>query len=259
MTEIVPWTPTPFSEGTDLLPQGPQKVDNRGREHIQSEDLVLPVLSLTTGTSKAMSLDGAKLGLFYHSGAQQFIQPPIRVIFCSHWKSRALWPDPNDPDTRDLEICRSRDAVLGTTYGVCNDCGFKEWRDPPRLPGKPKGKSLRPICSLSYCFLALTDLGPAIMRFSRSSTPSAKDYITAWKTSPYPLWAFPTIISVRQETRESGGKKQPYFVMTPRWERKVAIPPHLQAIAGQLFESTQKSITNAKPIGDDDDSGYTDP
>lgn len=229
------WQPRAF-EGSDLLPverfQGAavDKIDMRGRESIELRDLIIPSLRILTGQSKPVQerQQGAELGLFHHSGVDKFYKPPLRVLVCAHTRSRALFPNPSDPRHKGLEACFSRNSVTGTVYGDCESCKHKNW-------GKDKGD--KPACSESHNFTVLTPDGPAVLRLWKSSYNSAREFLTAWQVSPHPVWYHPAVITARSETKElPGGKKQPYFILDLRWDRRETVPPAAQDMAWTVHQ-----------------------
>lgn len=227
------WTPAPF-EGSDLLPVAlaiPQ--DRTGREHVSGEDMVLPGLSVLQGMSDAVmqgNIEDARPGRFFHSGAQEVFEPPLRVLICAHTKSRSLFPKEDRVEHAGLEECVSRDAVQGSRYGDCDAC-------PHRLWG-PKNES--PACSESHNFTVLTSFGPAVIRFTRTSYKAAKNFLTTWTMSPKPLWAHPAIVTVKQQQRRlKSGKDATFYSMEIRWSQREDVPPVAQAAARTIYEQVQ--------------------
>ena len=228
--EVQVWTPTPFV-GTDLLPTslGANAVDRTGREHVESGDLVLPSMSVLQGMSEAVTkgtVEGARPGKFFHSGCQEVLDGPIRVLLCAHTRSRALFVQPDRAEHKGLESCMSRDGIDGTVYGHCDSCPHKEW-------GK---NNVPPPCSESHNFTALTKFGPAVIRFARTSFKAARNFLTTWTMSPRPLWAHPAIITVNQQSRRlATGKDATYYSMDIRWAQREDVPAPAQSAARAIW------------------------
>ena len=238
--EVALWTPSAFT-GSDLLPvaTGNQKVDRTGRELITAEDMVLPSLTLLQGSSEVVKqgVEGAKAGLFYLSGAEEFFKPPLRVLAVAHTKSRSLFPKPDRPEHAGLEECLSRDAVEGSFYGMCEICPHKEWDNENDRP---------PPCSESHNFVVLTPMGPAIIRFQRTSYKAAKKLLTAWNMSSDPLWAHPLEIRTSIRTDKVNGRDSTTHVMETKWVQREAVPPHVMEAARAAFQTVMAAHEHGK-------------
>jgi len=229
-TAIQVWTPSPF-EGSDLLPVNiadVPKTDLRGREHVEVEDLILPQLQLLQGQSDAVTsgdVEGATPGKFYLTSTQEVVEGPIRVLLCAHTKSRALFPK-DGPAFAGVEKCISKNGVTGSVYGSCDACKHRSWRDG----------NLPPLCSESHNFVALTPFGPAVMRFARTSFKTARMFLTSWTLTPKPLWAHPTVVFAKKDSKEVGGKMTTFYKMEMRWLQKETIPPAAQDAAAAVHD-----------------------
>ena len=233
------WTPSPF-EGNDLLPVtlGSQQVDRTGRENIEAEDLKFPSLTLLQGSSEVVKqgVEGARAGLFYLSGAEEFFTPPIRVLVCAHTKSRSLRPRPDRPEHDGLQECFSRDAIEGSHYGDCESCPHRQWGENRR----------RPACSESHNFTVLTPFGPAILRFQSTSIKAAKTFLTAWTGSPDPVWAHPLIIRTSQRQDQVNGRPSTTHIMETKWAQRETVPPAAQAAARAIYEQVMSAHERGK-------------
>jgi hypothetical protein len=247
--EIAPWQPAPFN-GTDLLPValGDRKADMIGRQHIEVEDLILPSLKLLQGSSEEVKqgVDGARAGLFWLSGAEEPFKPPLRVLAVAHTKSRALFPKEDRPEHEGLEECRSKDAKEGNRYGACEECPHSKWDD---ANGRP------PACSESHNFTVLTPLGPAVMRFQRTSIKAAKKLLTAWSMSQDPLFAHPLQISTSIRTDKVNGRDSTTHVMETKWLQREAVPPAAQEAARAVYSQVMAAHEQGKFGTTDDDAG----
>jgi hypothetical protein len=243
--EVQLWTPSKF-DGDDLLPVdlGNSKADTRGRENVEAEDLILPAIQLLQGQSDAVTQEngpeGAKPGKFYHTGAQEVFDGPLRVLLCAHTKSRALFPKEDTP--AGIEKCLSRDGVEGTVYGSCDACPHRAWREN----NKP------PLCSESHNFTALTPYGPAIIRFARTSYKSARLFLTSWTMTPKPLWAHPALIVAKSDSKEVRGKMTTFFKMELRWLQRETVPPAVQEAAAAVHAQVSSAHEQGKFGGSDD-------
>lgn len=237
--EITPWQPTEFA-GSDLLPIALGKpMDTVGRQHIEVEDLILPSLKLLQGSSEEVKqgVDGARAGLFWLSGVEEAFSPPLRVLAVAHTKSRSLFPKEDRPEHDGLEECRSKDAKQGTRYGSCADCPYSQWDN---VNGKP------PACSESHNFTVLTPMGPAVMRFARTSIKSAKKLLTSWSMSQSPLWAHPLVVYTKTRTDKVNGRDSTTHVMETKWLQREDVPPHVQDAARAVYTQVMTAHEHGK-------------
>jgi hypothetical protein len=233
--ELEPWAPSSFEEynGTDMIP------DMRpagalapvgglvGRENIEPEDLVLPSMLLLQGMSEPVTggEQGAQPGNFWLTTAGEVFKPPLRVILVHHSRSRALFPQPNNPRTSELKKCLARAGVKGTVYGICDNCEHTAW-GPRNEP---------PACSESHNFVAWTQFGPCVLRLAKTSFKAARNFLTTWRMSNKNLWAHPCIFTVKKQQRNlSDGQNVTFFSMDMRWQQKEDVPPDYQRSALEL-------------------------
>jgi len=230
MGELQVWAPSPF-DGDDLLPValGARKVDDTGRQNIEPGDLIFPTLKMLQGSSEEVKqgVDGAKAGLFWLTGVNEVFKPPIRVLACAHTKSRTLFPKPDRPEHAGLQECLSRDGRWGSSYGDCVSCSHKDWDSVNSRP---------PACSESHNFTVLTPMGPAIIRFARTSIKSARNFLTAWRMSPDTLWSHPIVITTKIRTDMVNGRPSTTHVMEMRWLMRENVPPDVQAAARTIYD-----------------------
>jgi hypothetical protein len=246
--QISVWTPPPLPKGTDLLPPviaGFEKVNTIGRENVHAEDMIVPIMSIVTGTSQSLKKDKTKIGWIHVSGVEQFYEAPLRVIVCAHTRGRALFPNAKIPEHKDLRTCTSRNAIHGTEYGECASCGHKEW-GPNRQP---------PACAESHNFTVLTTDGIAIMRFKKYGFKEAKKFLSAWNLSPYPLWQFPAIITLEEKNELKNGQPVAYYVPHIDWDRRISLPESLQARA-QVVHAQVSSAHEAGRFGAAEEDEY---
>ena len=242
------WTPNTFDKGTDLLPvHAAGSRSTRGQENVRSEDLVLPVIKLLQGMSPEVTeqtVEGAVPGAFLHTGVQEVFKGPLRVLVCAHTRSRALFPNDKDDDYDGLEQCLSRDGKEGSTYGSCDACHHTEWR-PDRKP---------PLCSEAHNFTVLTSYGPAILRFSKRSMPSARNFLTTWTMSGKDIWMHPAVISTKQhvDVVDQRGTKATNYSLEIRWQAREDVPPAAQQAALSIYE-TVSSANDAGKFGGNDE------
>lgn len=236
--EMVVWTPKEFS-GNDILPAliDPSEFhvtgipDMLGRENIDPDDMVVPSLNLLHGTSDAVEnkVPDAEAGLFMHTGTEEVLpEGALRLIFVHYHKSNALFPK-DDPRYQGLETCRSPDQVRGDVYGLCKDCGkCYDWDEENNLP---------PLGAQTHNFVAMTSMGPVMMRFSKSNYDAGNRFITSWKQSGKKLFTHPVVIRVLQKPKElKGGKTTMYFTVQIAWQTTEKVPDALQLAAYELYK-----------------------
>ncbi len=250
------WTPSKF-DGADLLPvlraPDPNGEEVVGRDNVSQKDMVLPALVLLQGMSPEVvkgEHPDARPGKILHTGTQQVVKGPIRVLFVHHSKSNLLSPEPNDPRFAGLERCLSRDAITGDRYGDCELCRkCFEWG--PRTPANPKGT--KPLGAQSHNFVAMTEHGPAIMRFSRTSFQAARVFVTNWMSGSKNLWHHPVVVRVKSETaRLPNGQETTYYHWEPVWQLADVAPPQMRAEARRLYDVVEAAFQAGRLAGADE-------
>jgi hypothetical protein len=240
------WTPSKF-DGSDLLPvlrpPDPDAEAVVGRDNVSQKDLVLPSIRLLQGMSPEVlknEVEGARAGLILHTGTQSLLKSPLRVLFVHHSKSNLLAPDATKPEYNGLERCLSRDAITGDRYGDCEVCRkCLDWG--PKTAQNPKGT--KPLGAQSHNFVCMTELGPAIMRFSRTSFQAARTFITTWMTGSKNLWAHPVVVRVRQEENTlPNGQKAIYYHWEPIWQQAEQVPKAMREMALALHNIAEAAF-----------------
>lgn len=259
MTDKLAIWEQPKFEGTSLIPTAesvaltanPQGVV--GRENVDVEDLIVPTLSLLQGQSDAVTsaLPGAVPGLFQHSNSGEIIQPPLKCVVVHYHKSNAFFPQADKyPEAKDLEKCLSRDAMVGTQYGSCEECRkCLDWMDD----GRP------PMGARNHMFTVLTDTGPAMLRFSRTSYKAGKRFLSNWNFSTKNLWDHPVLISVKAEPKQlPGGKSTVYQTLTMHWLTDEVTPNDWRAACLRMFNQISGAHEAGK-LGDELEGSQNDP
>jgi hypothetical protein len=253
------WQPKQF-EGSDLLPvirpPDPNAEEIVGRDNVSQKDLILPSIRLLQGMSPEVinsEVEGARPGLILHTGSQTVLKPPVRVLFCHHSKSNALLPDPTKPEYAGLERCISRDAVTGDRYGDCATCKrCTEWG--PRTAQNPKGT--KPLGSQSHNFVCMTEMGPAVMRFGRTSFQPARTFVTTWMTGQKNLWHHPVVVRARSESMVlPNGQQTTYFYWEPVWQVTEVVPPEVRALCRALYDQADAAFQAGRLASTGDEAG----
>lgn len=241
--EIAVWTPKEF-DGNDLLPLSfmggeiavegvPQDV---GRDNVDPNDLILPALTLLQATSKAVQdkVEGANPGQFMHTGTEEVLPAgPIRVILAHYHKGNALFPK-EDARYDGLETCIAPDGVEGSVYGLCEECGRCMW---PENGGLPLNGASSPLGAETHHFVAFTDWGPCMLRFSRTSFRGGSKFLTTWRMSRKNLWAHPAVVRVSEGHKTlKSGKTTSFYHMAMTWQTTERVPDELQRLAYQLYQ-----------------------
>ena len=238
-TEIVAWEPKLFP-GNDLLPMEVHSdiievpdIPLVGEEEIDPDDLIVPALNLLHGTSKAVTegLDGAVPGRFIHSGTQEVLpEGDLRVIVAHYHKGNALFPKEGERYA-NLETCISSNGVEGTVYGFCEECRKCFWKNDGTPEEPPLGAEV-------HHFVLLTNMGPVMLRLSRSSYKSGSEFLSTKSSKRRNYWAHPTIVKVVQEPKTlPTGKVTMYYTLRIMWQLTEKVPAELQRTAYELYKS----------------------
>jgi hypothetical protein len=236
--EIAVWQPSEF-EGEDLLPVSmmDEEADLSGRDQIRTEDIILPTLKVLQPTSEECNdYDGAEPGLLWHSGCMEVFRPPVRAIAIAHNRSNALFPKEDNPRYAGLQQCLARDGEHGDVYGECAKCPNLEW-----------GANNEPaLCSASQNFILMTEFGPCMIRFSRSSHRAGKDFLSQWMGTRKPIFAHPVIIDTASRVKVVGRKQVTYWVQTMRWQVREKLPPEVKEMARDSATFFQQALKEKK-------------
>jgi len=227
-------------KGTDLVPapsalSAPRELTSLA--NVDQGDLVLPYLVLaqpgnfqtladTTGATDVMP------GMFVNSMNGQVARPPIRALVVHHNKSRALQPDKDKTEYDGLEMCLSRDGIVGTVYGSCATCPHAKWRE--------NGQRNKPLCTESAVFALLTPSGPAMLRVKKSTkqnTAAVKNILSAAIFDEKELWdRYLVIGSEKQSGKTASGKDTTYYTYTLSWLRTDEVPEQLVEAAKRMHD-----------------------
>lgn len=205
-----------------------------GLENVEAKDMVLPRLSCLQGMSKQVAdgVPGAAPGKFYLSSTGEVIEGPLRVLIVHHHKSRALFPDERKPEMAGLESCFSNDALIGTRYGDCFRCKYKDW-----------GKDRKPpLCKEAHDFVVLTKNGPAVLKLAGTSYAAGSSLVSGLKNdfSRPNMWDFPAVITAVKAKSWAG------YTVDIRLDRQDPVPPSLRAAARKIYDDLNASFQVGK-------------
>ncbi len=254
---VTVWKPQQAFQGTDLVPElrsSTAIVEKPpggllGRENVEPGDMILPSMLLLQGMSDPVTdqIKDAQPGKFWLSTAGEVIEPPLRLLLVHHSRSRALFPQPNNMRSKDLNKCLARDAIEGTEYGLCKECDHKKWG--------PNNEA--PACSESHNFVAWTYFGPAVLRFAKTSFKSARNFLTTWNLAEKNMWAHLAIVTVKKNQKTlSDGQNATYFTMDMRWDQKEDVPLAFQENAVELYHQIQQAHEAGRFKPDAEEAGY---
>lgn len=246
--ELTTWQPSQF-DGEDLLPISilHEDADLSGRESVRTEDIILPVLKVLQPTSEECNdYEQAEPGLLWHTGAMEAFKPPVRAIAIAHNRSNALFPKDDNPRYNGLKQCLARDGENGDVYGPCAECPHLQWGEE----GEPA------LCSTSQNFILLTEYGPCMIRFSRSSHRPGKDFLSQWMGTRKPIFAHPVVIDTASRVKVVGRKQITYWIQTIRWQVREKLPTELKAVARESAAFFHRAIREQRlsvDVHDDED------
>jgi len=212
-----------------------------GTQNIDTSDLVLPELKLCQSMSDEVQEGIAKAGQYVLSTTNEVFDPPLQVLVVFHSKGRCLFPK-DAAGSGHLEVCLSKDALTGTTYGDCADCAHKEW--PTEAQKTQQWKS--PHCSEQNNFVVLLPQGPAVIRFARTSFKNSKKFLSAFNFSRKNLWHYVAVLRTKPETKVMGSKQATYYTHRLDWDGKDPLPESLRKAARETFDLLEEMDSASK-------------
>ena len=258
------WKPKDFS-GNDLLPyeqclaiEEIEGVPLLGEDKIDPDDLVLPVLALLHGTSDAVTsgVEGAVPGRFMHTGTEEVLpEGPVRLIIVHYHKGNALFPK-DEERYKGVETCISPDGVEGSEYGDCKACGKCFW---PEDGGLPLDGAKSPLGAEVHHFVALTNMGPAIIRFSRSSFKAGSKFLSSKSLARKNYFAHPVVVRVTQGDKTlPTGKVTKFFTLQMAWQTTEKVPAELQVHCAELYKSIDQKHETGNLKSNDEGADFDD-
>lgn len=257
------WKPKAFN-GTDLLPyeqclavEEIEGVPLLGEDKIDPDDLVLPVLALLHGTSAAVTDDvpDAVPGKFMHTGTEEVVEGPVRLVVVHYHKGNALFPK-EEPRYEGVETCISPDGVEGTVYGDCKECGKCFW---PEDGGLPLEGATSPLGAEVHHFVALSNMGPVIVRFSRSSYKAGSKFLSAKSLARKNYFAHPAVVRVVQGDKTlPTGKVTKFFALQMAWQTTEKVPAELQVHCAELYKNIDQKHETGNLKSNDEEAGFDD-
>lgn len=147
----------------------------------------------TTKTQIDVNGKEARPGEFFHLAKRQ-IYKELPVIILGFSLERVLW---SDDEKNPQVLCRSRDAIRGTNYGLCSQCQYSKWNgnQPPK-------------CKLFMRLVCLdADGDPFLLTAKGVSFSPARRLINSILGARLPLFAFE--ITIKSELVE--GKNRRFY------------------------------------------------
>lgn len=162
-----------------------------GLEDVNIKSLKLPQMVLMQGESPAVSKGAASPGMILNNITEEVLaKQKAGVIFIPsfYFMRRVKWIPMDAGGGID---CRSRDGIVGDTYGECGSCKFAtDW-----TKGADGKGNIPPSCSLYHCFMGhiegmpipiILDMGKSkekvaqkllsVLMFGGTTTPWEKKY-----------------------------------------------------------------------------------
>lgn len=188
---------------------------------IEASDFYIPSLKVLNGTSDECKSGKARPGNFWNPYTNQEFKAPMRGVVCFWMKTR--YKRENQKSDPKTEQCMSFDMKVGTRYGECEPCPYKEW-------GTDRKRA--PECSMSHCFILATPDGPLMLRLRKKAEKYAKQFVTQKQTSQQNWWTFAAVLDIKKETGvDDSGRPADYFVPTITWDKTDVQSPEIVAVA----------------------------
>ena len=216
----------PLPEGGALVELDPLVND----PNIDSDDIVVPSLSLLQGQSPEVLAGNGRPGQFFDSQQGIALVPPLKAIVAWHGKTR--FKGRGKP--QGTEMCRSSDMVHGSVYGLCETCQYKEWQE------LDNGRRKAPSCAQNQVFVLHTTSGPLMLRMKNKAEKYARMFLTQKAALQRNFWQHPVVLRVKSEAgKDEGGNPTTYFAATISWLLEEVVPEATRVAAKRLHEALQ--------------------
>ena len=169
------------------------------------------------------------VGNFYGSSGTDFGKEFVGTVL-AYTKGRAMLGDKNLGEDTSRPLCSSWDRKVGNSYGDCDVCPFRPWKD---------GKINRCGNDILFYFLDKEMTGIYTLRFAKTSEGGGRQLAKLAGTT-IDLWS--RWYRIYAEKQKSGDGKQEYRVLkatpwTPPTGESALVPDALQNVCEMLSHS----------------------
>ena len=173
-------------------------------------------------------------GVFYLTTKENFGKE-FDACVIAFWKGRTMWPE---GDGGGAPMCASMDRLVGSSFGKCETCPDKPWRDGKRTQ-----------CSDDVgVFLVTRDLSRlAIMRFTKTSARTGNNLVRKLRMTST-LWSKWWRFTLEKQTNNEKGYKWYTVAINPAGtlgtdpDDQVLTAEHLQDFLGALCVNVSGSV-----------------
>ena len=133
-----------------------------------------PELRIFHGTGNDPNRPENQIPGHYYLTTKENIGEVFEGAVIALWSGRTMWGDAEAGDSVRMPICNSMDRKMGATYGDCDSCPHRPWKD---------GKQQKCANDVVAFMLAKNLQDIVLVRFQKTSEPAGKQLIKFVKRS----------------------------------------------------------------------------
>jgi len=133
-----------------------------------------PELRIYHGTGNDPNRPENQIPGHYYLTTKENVGPEFEGTVVALWAGRTMWGDADAGDSVRMPICNSMDRKMGSTYGECESCPHRPWKDGQ------KQKCANDVVA----FMLSKNLEDIVLvRFQKTSEPAGKQLLKFVKRS----------------------------------------------------------------------------
>lgn len=177
-----------------------ERMKKRGIKKLDKEDQMIPRIKVMQGLSPEVQEGLAKYGDLVNSLTKENYGKEVTLVPIDWWVSRIYWRDRKEGGGI---VCRSFDAIKGSTCGVCSECPHRNWTT------SDDGKQVPSNCVKIFnvlCALIKEEGKPEIIvaSFLKTSFKAGKEWINVMQYKNVDLFNYQYKLFTESITNDFG-------------------------------------------------------